>query len=115
MLLLAALFWGTTFVAQSEGMDHMGPLTYQAARSVLGGAFLIPVALGSDAIKKKKGTYSSPDQKTKKKTLIVGIICGVILTVSALLQQYGIALGTSSVTPGTLNAVSLTVNILDCE
>ena len=54
MLLLAALFWGTTFVAQSEGMEHMGPLTYQAARSVLGGAFLIPVALASDAIKKKK-------------------------------------------------------------
>ena len=105
MLLLAALFWGTTFVAQSEGMDHMGPLTYQAARSVLGGAFLIPVALGSDAIKKKKGTYSSPDQKTKKKTLIVGIICGVILTVSALLQQYGIALGTSSDKAGFITAL----------
>ena len=105
MLLIAALLWGTTFVAQSEGMDHMGPLTYQAARSVLGGAFLIPVALAADAVKRKKGTYRAPDKKTKKKTFTVGVLCGVILTVAALLQQYGIALGTTSDKAGFITAL----------
>lgn len=105
MLLFAALFWGTTFVAQSEGMDHMGPLTYQAARSVLGGAFLIPVFLANDAIKKRKGTYEKPTKEIKKKTLIVGALCGVILTVAALLQQYGIALGTTSDKAGFITAL----------
>ena len=45
MLLIAAILWGTTFVAQSEGMEYVGPLTYQATRSVLGGLFLIPIIL----------------------------------------------------------------------
>lgn len=105
MLLVAALLWGTTFVAQSEGMDHMGPLTYQAARSVLGGLFLIPVICIFDGIKRKKGTYTAPTRETKKKTLTAGIICGVILTVAALLQQYGIALGTTSDKAGFITAL----------
>ena len=105
MLLLAALLWGTTFVAQSEGMDYMGPLTYQASRSVLGGLFLIPIIIFCDALKKKKGTYSAPSLKTKKKTLLVGVLCGIILTVAALLQQYGIFLGTTSDKAGFITAL----------
>lgn len=105
MLLIAALLWGTTFVAQSEGMDYMGPLTYQAARSVLGGLFLIPVILFMDGVKKKKGTYTAPTKETKKKTLLIGVLCGVILTVAALLQQYGIALGTTSDKAGFITAL----------
>jgi len=105
MLLIAALLWGTTFVAQSEGMDHMGPLTYQAARSVLGGVFLIPVILAMDTYKKRRGIYEKPSKETKKRTLVVGIICGVVLTVAALLQQYGIALGTTSDKAGFITAL----------
>ena len=60
MLLIAALIWGTTFVAQSEAMDQMGPFTYQAARSILGALVLIPVIAVSDFAKKKVGTYVSP-------------------------------------------------------
>lgn len=105
MLLVAAILWGTTFVAQSEGMDHMGPLTYQASRSILGGLFLIPIIFIMDSVKKKRGTYAPPTKETKKKTLLVGIVCGVILTVAALLQQYGIALGTTSDKAGFITAL----------
>ena len=105
MLLVAALLWGTTFVAQSEGMDHMGPLTYQAARSVLGGAFLLPIIAFMDARRKRSGKYQPPEKKTKKRTLTVGIICGIVLTVAALLQQYGIALGTTSDKAGFITAL----------
>ena len=35
LLLLTALIWGAAFVAQRTGMDHVGPLTFQMARSVL--------------------------------------------------------------------------------
>ena len=31
-LLLATLIWGSTFVAQSVGMDYIGPFTFQAVR-----------------------------------------------------------------------------------
>ena len=105
MLLTAAVIWGTTFVAQSEGMDYMGPLTYQALRSVLGGLFLVPLILIKDLLQKKTGTYSSPAKEAKKKTLLVGVLCGVIMTIAALLQQYGIALGTTGDKAGFITAL----------
>ena len=33
MLLLCAMVWGAAFVAQSEGMNYIGPFTMQATRS----------------------------------------------------------------------------------
>ena len=42
LLLLTAFIWGIAFVAQSVGMDYVGPLTFNCVRSLLGGAVLIP-------------------------------------------------------------------------
>ena len=44
-LLLAAFIWGVAFVAQSMGMEYVGPYTFNAARFLLGGLVLLPVAL----------------------------------------------------------------------
>ena len=43
-LLLATLIWGSTVVAQSVGMDYIGPFTFQAIRGGLAVIFLIPVS-----------------------------------------------------------------------
>ena len=43
MLLLATLLWGSTFVAQSLGMDHVGPFTFQAIRCGIGAIALLPI------------------------------------------------------------------------
>ena len=42
LLFLTACIWGVAFVAQSVGMDYVGPLTFNCVRSLLGGAVLIP-------------------------------------------------------------------------
>lgn len=42
MLALTALIWGVAFVAQSVGMDYVGPFTFNAARFIIGGLVLIP-------------------------------------------------------------------------
>ena len=42
LLLLTAIIWGSAFVAQSVGMDYVGPFTFTFARSVIGGIVLIP-------------------------------------------------------------------------
>ena len=42
ILLAAATIWGTAFVAQSAGMDYMGPLTFNGLRYFLGAAVLSP-------------------------------------------------------------------------
>ena len=39
-LLLAAVIWGTGFVAQRKGMDFVGPMTFTGLRFVLGGLVL---------------------------------------------------------------------------
>ena len=43
MLLLAAFIWGTAFVAQSIGMDYIGPHTFGGIRFIIGGIVLLPL------------------------------------------------------------------------
>ena len=42
LLLLTATIWGVAFVAQSVGMDYVGPFTFNMVRSLIGGIVLIP-------------------------------------------------------------------------
>ena len=88
ILLLTATIWGVAFVAQSVGMEYIGPFTFNAIRCVLGGLALIPVIL---VLKKKKETGAENQEKEDKKTLWAGgIACGVILCIASNLQQFGI-------------------------
>ena len=56
VLLLGAMIWGAAFVAQSVGMDYLGPFTFQAARSLLGALVLLPVI----AVMDKRGNTHRP-------------------------------------------------------
>lgn len=88
ILLVTATIWGVAFVAQSVGMEYIGPFTFNAIRCVLGGMVLIPVIL---VLKKKKETGAENQEKEDKKTLWMGgIACGVILCIASNLQQFGI-------------------------
>lgn len=88
ILLLTATIWGVAFVAQSVGMEYIGPFTFNAIRCVLGGLVLIPVIL---VLKKKKEIGAENQEKEDKKTLWTGgIACGVILCIASNLQQFGI-------------------------
>ncbi|NLC39410.1 MAG: DMT family transporter, partial [Clostridiaceae bacterium] len=81
MLVLTALLWGMSFVAQSAGMDHVGPFTFNALRYSIGVLVLIPLIIY------RKVTF---DRKFFKAALIMGLI----LFVSSSLQQ--VALQTAS-------------------
>lgn len=85
LLLLTATIWGFSFVAQSKGMDYVGPLTFNGVRAVLGGIVLLPFAMAQEASNKKKGI------KTDKRALLWGgLLCGVLLFLASSFQQYGI-------------------------
>ena len=45
LLLLASIIWGTAFVAQTIGMETMGPHTFTGVRLILGGALILPIAM----------------------------------------------------------------------
>lgn len=84
-LLFATLIWGCAFVAQSVGMDHLGPMTFQAIRSALAVLALLPVTAILD---RSPGSFL-PRWKAKGlwKT---GILCGLALFVAQGLQQVGL-------------------------
>ena len=86
LLLLTATIWGTAFVAQSVGMDYVGPFTFTFARSIVGGVFLIPCIWFLRKLngKKEKLTIS-------KVELLGGICCGTALFAASNFQQIGIA------------------------
>lgn len=89
-LLLTAFIWGSTFVAQSVGMDHVGPFTFLWTRSFIGAAALLPVIVVLDRIKKKNGTYISNTPERTKQLITGGICCGIALCVASAFQQIGI-------------------------
>ena len=51
-MLLTATIWGVAFVAQSVGMEYIGPFTFNAVRCSIGGAVLIPVIFLADWLEK---------------------------------------------------------------
>ena len=84
-LLLATLIWGCAFVAQSVGMDHMEPMSFQAVRSLLAVAALLPTIYCMD--KEKSGFFARWKDKALWKT---GIPCGIALFAAQGLQQTGL-------------------------
>jgi len=96
MLLLTALIWGTAFVAQSAGMDHVEPFTYNGIRTLIGGLVLIPVIFLFDRIKPAEQRLTAAEQKVvTKNSVIGGAICGLFLFVASSFQQFGISMTTA--------------------
>lgn len=93
LLVLTALIWGSAFVAQSIGMDYVGPFTFNAARFFIGGTVLIPCIF---ILNKKSNPFIAPTKQKsetwhKNAGITGGICCGIILFLASTLQQIGIA------------------------
>ncbi|MDZ7743862.1 MAG: DMT family transporter [Bacteroidota bacterium] len=85
ILFATALIWGFAFVAQKEGMEHIGPFTFNAIRFVLGTLTLIPILFW-----RKKKALRPPVRKTKINLMQAGLIAGTALFLGATFQQTGI-------------------------
>ena len=94
LLLITAMIWGTAFVAQSEGMNYVGPFTYNAVRTLIGGIVLIPVILIFRRTPLRK-TFAENGGSSAKPTIAGGICCGVLLFIASSFQQSGIKLTTA--------------------
>lgn len=89
MLLIASVIWGSAFLAQGKGAEHVGTFTFTGIRFLIGGIFLIPVIRISDLYKKKRGEHSPLQKQDLKHLFISGILCGLVLATASLLQQAG--------------------------
>lgn len=83
-LLSATVIWGLAFIAQSVGMEKIGPFTFQMIRCGLAVLFLFGCSLVTDL-------KSNSFKKWKDPVLWkAGTICGCALFVAASLQQIGL-------------------------
>ena len=90
LLLLTALIWGLAFVAQREGMNYVGPFTYNAVRFALGSLSLVPLILFR--ARRRECAPIAPTASAPRRigALPAGLIAGGILFFGASLQQIGI-------------------------
>ncbi len=84
-LLLATIIWGSAFVSQSVGMDHIGPFTFQAVRCFLAVLGMLPVVLVVDRLQKRKHGFWH--QWANPKLWKAGLLCGIPLFLACNLQQ----------------------------
>lgn len=92
LLLLTALIWGVAFVAQTVGMDYLGPCAFNGARNFIGGVALLPVIAFASRLRKgqPEGEKDFSPKAVKKKLFLWGSACGVLLASASLLQQAGL-------------------------
>lgn len=86
LLFLAALIWGVAFVAQSVGMDYMGPFSFCGGRFLMGSAVLAPIV----AVRRIQDRKKQVERAGFGITVTGGICCGLALCTATLLQQFGI-------------------------
>lgn len=88
LLLLTTIIWGTSFVAQSVGMEHVGPFTFQAVRCAMAFVGLLPLILLFDL--KNKNAKNFFKLFLDRKLLLAGLVCGFPLFGAVNLQQLAI-------------------------
>ena len=84
LLLITAIIWGSSFVAQSIGMKSVDAFTFTGIRTTLGMLFLLPFTL----IINKGFDF-------RKSTLKKGLILGIVFSIAQNFQQFAFYYSTS--------------------
>ena len=90
LLFLTALIWGVAFVAQSVGMDHIGPYTFNTGRLLLGTLVTMPWAIME--LKKQKNVEEEKEVYIRKRnsSVIGAAFCAVVFFLAVNLQQFAL-------------------------
>lgn len=97
MLIITAVVWGTSFVAQSVGMDSVEAFTFAGIRTLIGALVLVPIVMFKD-IKAKKtlaGEQLAVKKIADKKAWIYGSLLGIVLCCATNFQQFSFNYSTS--------------------
>ncbi len=82
-----AIIWGSAFVFQKSGMDHIGPFAFNGIRFILGSLALTPLTM----LSLKREAAAPYDKRPSLKIYVQGgIMAGCALFGGAALQQLGI-------------------------
>ena len=101
LLLTAAFIWGVAFAAQTAASAHLSAFSYTSIRYLLGAVTMIPVILIFE-----RGVS---DGAKRRRTALAGAICGAVLFLAIILQQYGIQLEGSSGKAGFITSLYILI------
>jgi drug/metabolite transporter (DMT)-like permease len=90
LLTLTAFIWGTAFVAQRKGMDHIGPVTFLAVRFLIATVSLLPVICAKSLLSRNTENRGLPGPASMRQFIKGGAYCGVVLFACGMFQQIGI-------------------------
>ena len=90
ILVLAALLWGVSFSMQDIAGEYMHPFAINGIRSVVGTLFLLPFVIIRS--KKTGRPLLEKDKKSRRDTILSGVLCGVFLWIASNFQMFGIVL-----------------------
>ena len=100
LLALTAAIWGFGFVAQRLGADHMGAMSFNAARFAIGAVSLLPLIWWFGRVRRRAvvaypeppaGPAVTPRAVDRQAPWIPGALTGLVIFTAASLQQVGIA------------------------
>jgi|TARA_Y100000766_G_C18839413_1_gene572226 drug/metabolite transporter (DMT)-like permease len=86
LMLITALIWGSTFVAQRLGMDHIGPFLYTGLRFAIGAITLLPLIW----LLRKPAQAGERPSRLSRPMLLGSLVLGLVLTLGINLQQIGL-------------------------
>lgn len=98
ILMLAAMIWGSAFVAQQVGTGTLGTISFTGARFLVGGVVVLPFAL------LQFRRVNSAERRFVAGDWLLLAITGTVLCSAAVLQQHGI-LRTTVTNAGFLTAL----------
>ena len=84
LLLITAIIWGSSFVAQEIGMKSIDAFTFTGIRTTLGALILLPVVL-----------IVNKGFDRRKNTLLAGLVLGIVFSVAQNFQQFAFYYSTS--------------------
>ena len=104
--ILAALIWGTAFVAQDVCADTIGTFTFNAARYFIAVLALLVLIAVLNAVHKDRPQPTEAEKRAGRKQLwLGGFCCGTALAIASNFQQAGIVAGTDAGKAGFLTAL----------
>ena len=84
LLLITAIIWGSSFVAQEIGMKSIDAFTFTGIRTTLGAIALLPIVL-----------IINKGMDLRKSTLKMGLILGIVFSIAQNFQQFAFYYSTS--------------------
>lgn len=84
LLLITAIVWGSSFVAQEIGMKSIDAFTFTGIRTALGAIALLPVVL-----------IVNKGMDLRKSTLKMGLLLGIVFSIAQNFQQFAFYYSTS--------------------